>query len=86
MATKGAGKNIKSNFSLSFNNSFNTSFATNNNNSVEKKSRQRSSPEYEAPPSVTLSAQAVVEGKTLIYHGPLTIDLTDLEKTLQAKM
>ena len=39
--------------------------------------------EQSATPTVTLSAQATnEEGKKLISHGPLTIDLTDLEHKL----
>lgn len=89
--SKGSNKGIKSNFNLSFNNSFNTSFATNNNNNntsgAEKQARMRTSPDIEpAIPSMTLSAQAVAEGKSLISHGPLTIDLSALEQQLVAKM
>ena len=81
---------VNSNFNLSFNNSFNTSFATNmnagdtSNPSPEKKAALVTKPEeMRGNPTVTLSANTTNEaGKNLISHGPLTIDLTDLEKHL----
>ena len=40
-----------------------------------------------AAPTVTLSAQATNEaGKKVISHGPLTIDLTDLELKLSTTL
>ena len=99
--TAGKGSNIKSNFNLSFNNSFNTSFATNNNNghnrdgsdkaaaAAQRVPTQHSSESpisQSVPPTVTLMAQATNEdGKKLISHGPLTIDLTDLEQKLSSQ-
>ena len=96
--TAGKGSNIKSNFNLSFNNSFNTSFATNNNNGhnrdgsnliatdAQKTTSSESPISQTQPPTVTLMAQATNEdGKKLISHGPLTIDLTDLEQKLSSQ-
>ena len=68
---------------LSFNNSFNTSFATNNNasNPTPEKLGAAQATFIPTAPTVTLTANTVTEaGKNLISHGPLTIDLTDLEK------
>ena len=46
-----------------------------------------SSSRNEATPTVTLSAQTTNgAGKNIISHGPLTIDLTDLEGKLSTKM
>ena len=85
---------VNSNFNLSFNNSFNTSFATNmnagdtSNPSPEKIAAIQANlvtkpEEMRGNPTVTLSANTTNEaGKNLISHGPLTIDLTDLEKHL----
>ena len=94
------GKNgqIKSNINLSFNNSFNTSFATNNNNngaaSIDQKPPSRTtsanvSPQNQAqaPATVTLEAEAMTAaGTTRISHGPLTIDLSEMEQKVASKL
>ena len=48
----------------------------------------RSSPQTSeaVPPSITLSAQTITGGKCVISHGPLTIDLADLERKLLTQL
>jgi len=90
---------MKSNFNLSFNNSFNTSYANGDSAGSALKvtpvvkqllTRQSNSPDGRSDsivPTVTISAQTTnAAGKTLISHGPLTIDLTDLEQKISAKV
>ena len=89
---------IKSNFNLSFNNSFNTSYATNNNaNNAAKNQvpntrtkedlKLKAEPlENSEKPTVTLYAQTMTNSKNLISHGPLTIDLTDLEEKFKVAL